>query len=408
MSFETYIARRYFMSGRFFVSVSTWFSILGVLLGVATVCFVMSMHNGFEAEIRSRLLGTSAHISIFPLGEPFFADYNRVVAEVETLDHVLAASPFVYYKAAISSASSGDGIVVRGIDRDRERLTSDIEASLQVGQYSFDPMVQDGDTLSGILLGKGLASRLGVFIDDNVVLYSLQGEELRKGSRPRVKKFYVSGIFESGMYEFDGSMAYVSLEDAQELFKLGDVATAVHLKLDDIHLAETIAPLIDSTLGFQFDVVPWNILHRNLFAWIAMEKLVLFIGFSLIVMVAAFSIISTLVMTTMEKRSEIGILKTIGSTGGAVRRIFVYKALLIATIGVVGGWILAYGVGLAQNHWQIVQLPPDIYFISYLPIDPHWLDYFAAGGVTFIICFLAALYPAYQAARLSVIDVLRQ
>ncbi len=408
MSFETFIARRYFGSGRFFVSVSTWITIVGVILGVATVCFVTAMHNGFESEIRSRLLGTSSHISIFPFRGGFISEYDSLVTEVEEINHVLAASPFIFYKAAISSTSAGDGIIVRGVDLDRERLAANIERDIVAGDYSFAESALDDDTLPGIIVGEGLASRLGVFLGDPVVLYSLRGEDLRRGTRPRVARFLVTGIFETGMYEFDGEMAYISLADAQDLFKTGDVVTAVHLKLDDIHLAETVALQIDSALGFRYDVVPWNVLHRNLFSWIAIEKLALSIGFSLIVLVAAFSIISTLVMLTMEKRSEIGILKTIGTVPASIRKIFVYKGLAIGVIGVFGGWLISLAAGFVQNQWKVVSLPPDIYFITYVPIESHLVDYLMAGGVTFIICFLAALIPAQQAARLSVVEVLRQ
>lgn len=408
MSFETYIARRYFRSGRFFVSVSTWFTIAGVTLGVAVVCFVMSMHNGFEAEIRSRLLGTTSHITIFPIRGGYISEYQNLVDRLEQFDHVLAASPFVYYKAAISSPSAGDGIIVRGIDLEQERRTADIGSSIKAGDYSFAPIVEEDDTIPGILLGSGLAERLAVFIGDPVVLYSMRGEELRRNIRPRIAKFHVAGIFETGMYEFDGQLVYIGIRDAQDLFRTGDAATAVHLKLDDIYLAETVAPVIDSVLEYRYDVVPWNVLHRNLFSWIAIEKKVLFLGFSLIVIVAAFSIVSTLVMTTMEKRPEIGILKTIGSTPWTILKIFVYKGMMIGIIGVVAGWALALGAGFAQNQWEIVSLPPDIYFISYLPIEAHLLDFLIAGSVTFAVCFLAALYPAAQAARLSVIHVLRQ
>lgn len=408
MSFETYIARRYFGSGRFFVSISTWITIIGVTVGVAAVCFVTSMHNGFEAEIRSRLLGTSSHISIFPYQSGFISDYRQLVDELRRIDHVTAASPFIFYKAAISSASAGDGIIVRGIDLDMERQTASIENDIKAGVYGFDKSVQGEDTLSGILIGNGLADRLGVYLGDPVVLYSLRGEDLRKGMRPRVAKFLVTGIFETGLYEFDGSMAYISLKDAQDLFKTGDVVTAVHLKLDDIYLAEKLAPRIDSLLGLRYDVVPWTVMHKNLFSWIAIEKLALSIGFSLIVLVAAFSIISTLVMLTMEKRGEIGILKTIGAVPASIRRIFVYKGMAIATIGVLTGWAISLGAGFAQNHWKIVSLPAEIYFVTHVPIESHLEDYLVAGGVTYIICFLAALIPAQQAARLSVIDVLRQ
>ena len=408
MSFETFIARRYFGSGRFFVSISTWITIMGVTLGVAAVCFVTAMHNGFEAEIRSRLLGTSSHISIFPYGQNFITDYDSLTAEVDKFPHVVAASPFIYYKAAISSSSAGDGIIVRGIEPEKERLTADVAHDIVAGTYTFDSAMVGDDTVPGIILGVGLADRLGVSIGDPVVLYSLKGEELRTNIRPRVAKFYVSGIFESGMYEFDGQMAYISLASAQDLFKLGKVATGVHLKLDDIYLAEKIAPKLDSALGLRYDVVPWNILHKNLFSWIAIEKLALSIGFSLIVIVAGFSIVSTLVMLTMEKRAEIGILKTMGATPAQIRKIFVYKGLAIATIGVLSGWVISYGLGFIQNKWKIVSLPPDIYFITYVPIDSHPVEYLAAGLVTYLICFFAALWPAHQAAQLSVVDVLRE
>jgi len=170
----------------------------------------------------------------------------------------------------------------------------------------------------------------------------------------------------------------------------------------------TSTPVIDSVLGFRFDVVPWNVLHKNLFSWIAIEKKILFLGFTLIVVVAAFSIISTLVMLTMEKRSEIGILKTIGVTPGSVRKIFVYKGLAIAVSGVLSGWVFALGAAYIQNRYELVTLSPEIYFISYLPIETHLIDFALAGVVAFVVCFLAALYPASQAARLSVIEVLRQ
>jgi lipoprotein-releasing system permease protein len=408
MSFETFIARRYFGSGRFFVSISTWITIAGVTLGVATVCFVSAMHNGFEREIRSRLLGTSSHITIFPYRGGFLTDYKALVEQIEEVEHVVAASPFIYYKAAISSTSAGDGIIVRGIDPEQEQRTASIRRDVQIGEYTFEETALDGDTVPGILLGNGLAERLGVFLSDPVVLYSLRGEDLRKGTRPRVARFLVTGIFETGMYEFDGQMAYISLADAQDLFKIGDAVTGVHLKVDDMNLAEAIALRIDSVLGLRYDVVPWNIMHKNLFSWIKIEKIALTTGFSLIVLVAAFSIVSTLVMLTMEKRSEIGILKTMGSTPVSIARIFVYKGLAIGAIGVLSGWAIALAAGFAQNYWKIVALPADIYFISHVPIDSDWREYLIAGSVTFVICFLAALIPAVQAARLSVVDVLRR
>ncbi len=408
MSYETFIAKRYLRSGRFFVSVSTLITILGVTLGVAVVCFVMAMHNGFEAEIRSRLLGTTAHITIFPTNGSYIDNYRGLVDTLDQIPGIVAASPFIYYKAAIASETSGDGIIVRGIDPALERTTSQVADNVILGNYSFGDIIADDDTIPGMVIGKNLADRLGVYLGSEVVLYSLTGEEIRKRTRPRVARFYIAGIFESGMYEFDSQLAYISLPAAQKLFRTGDAVTAVHVKLDNIYNAEKIAPEIDSVLGYQYDIVPWNVLHRNIFTWIALEKLFLFLGFILIVLVAAFSIISTLVMLTMEKRAEIGILKTIGSTPASVRKIFVYNGLTIGFVGTAAGSALALIASWIQNKFHLISLPPDIYFVSYLPVDGHLTDYLAVAGVTFVICLIAALYPAYQASKLSVIEVLRR
>ncbi|MEE8148916.1 MAG: ABC transporter permease [candidate division Zixibacteria bacterium] len=409
MSYESFIAKRYLRSGRFCVSVSTLITMLGVTLGVGTVCFVMSMHNGFEHEIRSRLLGTTSHITIFPLSGATIENYDEVVAVAEKVENVLAASPFIYYKAAASSPSYSEGVIVRGIDPEAESKTSDIVASMKVGDYDFTPIVDGDDTIPAVILGSGLADKLGVFLGEAIVMYTVKGADLTRLTRPRVARFYVSGIFETGMHEFDAYLSYISLKQAQKFFRTGDAATAVHLKLTDIYLADETAPKIDSALAYRFDVVPWNILHKNLFSWIEIEKLVLFLGFSLIVLVAAFSIISTLVMLTMEKRPEIAILKTIGSTPGSIKKIFVYQGVAIALIGIVSGWFLAFSLAFLQNKFEIISLPPDIYFISHLPIQVNFIeDFLVVGGITLIVCFLASLYPAGQAAKLTVIDILRK
>ncbi len=408
MNFETYIAKRYFRSGGAFTSIATWITVAGVALGVAVVCFVMSMHNGFESEIRSRLLGTTSHISVFPATGDLIKDYSNLVTQIEEVPGVVAASPFIYYKAAISSASAGDGIIVRGIDPEMEGKTADIAKTVTFGNYTLSPVYENDDTLPTMLMGKNLAERLGVAVGTPVVLYSLRGEDLRKNTRPRIAKFIISGIFETGMYEFDAEMAYISIPAAQDLFRLGDAVTGVHMKITNMSKAQELTPVIDQKLGFTYDVVPWNVLHRNLFTWIAIEKKILFLGFILIVIVAAFSIISTLVMLTMEKRAEIGILKTMGATPARIRKIFVYKGLGIGAVGVLAGWAVALGAAYLQNKYEVITLPADIYFIKYLPIDIHLFDFFLSGALTIIICFGAALYPSHQAAKVSVIDVLRQ
>ncbi len=381
---------------------------MGVTLGVAVVCFVMSMHNGFESEIRSRLLGTTSHITIFSADNNLITDYMDVVNKLEKIPGVLAASPFIYYKAAISSATEGDGIIIRGIIPELEQKTSELASDIKAGDYDLDSLVADNDTIPAMLIGSSLADRLNVFLGESVVLYSLKGEDLQRKIRPRVAKFYISGLFETGLYEFDDNLAYISLSAAQRLFKTDNAVTAIHLKLQDIYQAERMKGIIDSALDYKYQIVPWNELHKNLFTWIAFEKKILFLGFILIVLVAAFSIISTLVMLTMEKRAEIGILKTIGSTPASIRKIFVYNGLTIGAVGVLAGWLLALLAAYLQNQFGFISLPPDIYFVSYLPIETHLFDFIGTGIATIVICFLAALYPADQAARMSVIDVLRE
>jgi len=395
-------------SGKKFLSISTWISIVGVMLGVGVVCFVMALHNGFESEIRSRLLGTTSHISIFPKQSGIIEDYLPIIEKVEKIDGVVAASPFIYYKTAISSASGGDGVMIRGIIPELEEKTANIKKDIKLGEYDFRPLITEDDSIPGMVMGNQLANRLGVYLGESVYLYSLKKETFTRNARPKMAKFYIAGIFETGMHEFDGQLAYISLEAAQKLFKTGSGVTAVHLKLEDIYMADELTSIIDLVLEYRYDVVPWNVLYKQLFTWIEIEKIVLMLGFLLIVLVAAFSIISTLVMMTMEKKQEIGILKTIGFTPASVRKVFILNGLWIGLGGVLAGWLLAILAIIIQNKFEIISLPPDIYFISYLPFVIKWYEFLLAGAVTIFICFLAALFPAHQAAKLSVIKVLRK
>lgn len=379
------------------------------MLGVAAVCLAMSISNGFESEIRSRLLGTTSHISIFPADQALITNHSEVIRRLESVPGVVAASPFILFKAGISSEDAGDGIIVRGIDKDAESRTSNIEQDIRSGTYTFDAGVdEEGDSLHGIIIGRHLSDRLNVLTGDAVVLYSLRGEDLQKSVRPRVAKFIVTAIFETGMYEFDGELAYISLGAAQRLFRTGDAVTSAHLKLSNIDHAQEVTSVIDSVLEHRYEVIPWQVMHRQLFTWIEIEKILLSLGFLLIVVVAAFSIISTLVMLTMEKRAEIGILKTIGTTPNSIRTIFIIKGLFIGLVGVLLGWALAGILAFLQNRFALIELPGEIYFITALPVLVQPFDFLAAGLVTLLICFIAAIYPADQASRLSVVDVLRQ
>lgn len=406
MGHEWFIARRYLMSRRrgSFISINSFFSIGGVVVGVAALIFVLSMMNGFESEVRTRILGVTSHITVFPRFQSVFEDPQLVIEELTELDDVLAASPFIYYKAAVASRETGDGIVVRGIDPEMEDQIIGLKARLVAGTYYLSPN-EKGE--GGIFIGKSLAQRLDVLPGDPLVLFSMKGEQLRTGAQPRAKRFIVTGVFETGMFEYDASMAYISIPDADDLFKIGGV-TGVHLKTTDIFMADQIAKDINQRYGEKYDAVDWKQMNKNLFSWMTLEKIGMFIALSLIIAVAAFNIISTLVMIVMEKRHEIGILKTMGSVPGSISRIFMLIGIVVGVVGCLLGWLLGYALCMVQIKFEIISLPAEIYFISKLPVDMRLFDFLAVGLAAVVLCFLATLYPATRAARLSVIQVLRQ
>jgi lipoprotein-releasing system permease protein len=387
-----------------FISLNSFFSIGGVVVGVAALVFVMSMMNGFESELRTRILGVTSHITVFPRFMESMTNPEAVMADLNMVEGVTAAAPFIYYKAAVESKATGDGIVVRGVDPELEDAVTGLGGKIIVGEFDFSPN-ERGE--SGIVVGKTLATRLDIVPGEPLVIFSLRGEKLRAGAQPKVKRFEVTGVFETGMYEYDASMAYISIPDAAELFKI-DGVTGIHLKTGDIFTADRVALDINRRFSDLYDAVDWKQMHRNLFSWMQLEKIGMFIALSLIIAVAAFNIISTLVMIVMEKRHEIGILKTMGSVPAAVSRIFMGIGLVVGMIGCLLGWGLGYLLCWLQNRFEIVSLPPEIYFISSLPIEPRPFDFLVVGVASILLCFLATIYPARRAAKLSVVEVLRQ
>ena len=417
-NFELFIAKRYLRSGKYFTSMSSLITMIGVGIGVGAVCLFLAAHNGFEREIRTRILGATSHITIFATGteDSQMHDADSVMAKALTVPDVLGAAPFIYYKTGIQSRSTGDGIVVRGIDLEQEATTGTLPEHIVRGEYSFtlpESSVQDNSgrktkNINGIMLGADLANRLGSGIGDPIILYSITDRSLSPTAMPKKGFFRVTGIFKTGFVEYDAQLAYLSIPAAQKLFNLGDVVTGVHLKVRNIFDAEAMAPVIQEKLGANYDVVPWNKLYANLFTWVNLEKLVIYLVFALMIVIAAFSVISTLVMTALEKRSEIAALKTIGLTSASIRKIFVYNGLAVGVIGVLSGWALALALTWIQNTFHVLTLPADVYFISYLPFDPHLTDFLFIGAGTMVMTFLAGLYPAFSAARQPVIEALRR
>ncbi|MFQ6003035.1 MAG: lipoprotein-releasing ABC transporter permease subunit [Candidatus Zixiibacteriota bacterium] len=407
MSYEFFIAKRYLKSRRKtkFVSVITIISVGGVLIGVAALNFVLSMMNGFEKEVRSRIIGTTAHVSVFAAYAEGIENYQELLPQIKQTKHVEEVAPFIYYKAAIASKEGSDGIVVRGIDPEKEKLVTDIERNLKWGSLNLEA---EEDESPGILLGATLADRLGVEIGDKVVLFSLKEGSLTTGwSTPKASKLKVRGIFETGMYEYDASLAYISLSTAQKLFNLDNKVTGLHLKLDDLYKAEKVAKDLELKLGYHYYAMDWMHMHKNLFSWMALEKYAMFIVLSLIVAVAAFNIISTLIMVVIEKRKEIGILKSMGATNTSIMKIFMFEGLVVGVVGTVLGSGLGYVLCWIQNTFNLISLPAEIYFISSLPVDMRVLDFAIVASAAIALTFLATIYPAKRASQLTPVEAIR-
>jgi lipoprotein-releasing system permease protein len=407
MPYEFFIAKRYLKSKRKtkFVSVITLISIGGVLIGVTALDFILSMMNGFENEVRSRIIGTTAHVSLYSTYEEGIQNYQELIPQIMEVKHVENVAPYIYYKAAIASKTGSDGIVVRGIDPEKERLVTDLERNLKIGSMDLD---QEGEELPGILLGATLADRLGLELGDNLVLFSLKEGSLTTGwSQPKASKLELRGIFETGMYEYDASMAYISLSTAQKLFNLGTRVTGLQIKLDNLYQAGKVAKALEEKLGYHYYAMDWMHMHKNLFSWMQLEKYAMFIVLSLIVAVAAFNIISTLIMVVIEKRKDIGILKSMGSTNASIMRIFMFEGLVVGAIGIVLGSIFGYILCWVQRTFNVISLPPEIYFISTLPVEMRPLDFILVALAALLLTFLATVYPARRAALLSPVEAIR-
>jgi len=408
MAYEFFIARRYLASKKKSGSVSifTFISIAGITIGVAALIFTLSMMNGFEKEVRGRIIGTMAHINVLPWNEAGMINYQELIPQIETVSEVVAAAPFVYAKVAIASKSQSDGIVLRGIIPEQEEKVTKLREYLLNSQMNLERITPD--SLPGIFLGSILADNLSLATGDSAILFSLDQKSLSGiSATPRATKFKVTGLFETGMYEYDASLAYISIKEAQRLLNLGESVTGLEVKVKDFYHADKIAAKIEEKLGSDYVASDWMHMHKSLFSWISLEKYAMFLALSLIVAVAAFNIVSTLVMIVLEKRKEIGILKSMGSTNASISKIFMLEGLIIGVIGAVLGAGLGYLLCWIQKTFKVVSLPPDIYFINSLPIDMRPFDFVLVCLAALVIAFAATLYPARKAVNLSPVEAIR-
>jgi lipoprotein-releasing system permease protein len=415
MSYELFIARRYLRSKRKvkFISVITLFSVGGVFVGVAALIIVLAVMNGFESEVRTRIVGTTAHVNVLSFRDEGMEDAEKIIPVIEEIEHVLAAAPFIYYKAAIRSQYRSDGLLVRGIDPSQESRVTDLEGNIVHGTLELEPSPApdpggDSPTLPGIVLGSSMAEALGATLDQRVTLLSLRDTQDRGAWMvPKAARFRVVGIFETGMYEYDSALAYISIPAAQKLFEMGDRVTGVQVKTDDLYRAGDVAKVIGERLGYPFYTIDWMHMNKNLFSWMTLEKWGMFVILSLIVIVATFNIVSTLIMVVMEKTRDIGILKSMGAASGSIMRIFMFEGLLVGLAGTLMGCLGGYLICWAQETFRFFSLPAEIYFINTLPVEMRILDFVKVAAAAMTLCFLATVYPARKASKLVPVDAIR-
>jgi lipoprotein-releasing system permease protein len=402
-----------------FISLITMISIVGVMIGVMTLNIVLAVMTGFEEDLRDRILGFNPHIVLVSYAGTI-ANPDEVVQKVKDTPGVAAAAPLVYSQVMLSSGQSVSGVVVRGVPPDLEEAVIDLKAHLTSGSLAglgapFEVPIEgsqkdgrpDTTTLTGVILGQELAKQLGLAIGDPVSVVSPLGTPSPVGPIPKVKRFALAGTFDSGMYDYDSGLLYMGLADAQKFFGLGNAITGVEIRVTDLYDAERVARRLEQTLGTPFRARDWMEVNRNLFLAFKLEKVVYFIVLTLIVLVAAFNIVATLIMVVMEKRKDIAILKSMGATERSIARIFMLKGLIIGVVGTLLGVIGGYAGCWVLRRYQFVELPKDVFYVSTLPVRVYGENFAAVALVSVVICLLATIYPARQAAGLAPVEVIR-
>jgi lipoprotein-releasing system permease protein len=409
--YETLLGLRYIRSrsGNRFISFISMISMLGIAVGVAVLIIVLSVVNGFETELRSRILSMTSHAAVSGYEEGF-EDWEGA-REVALGDaRVVAAAPFIEGEGMLVAGERVSGVAVRGVLPDEELAVSGIGDRMTLGQLTDLAAGQ-----YGIVLGVTLAEELGVSAGDRVILAINQGTITPAGVMPRLRRFRVTGLFEAGMYEYDRGVAFIHMADAARLYRMDEDVSGLRLRLDDLFQAPVVVRDVARALGSSLYVTDWTRQHRNFFRSIALSKRMLFTVLLLVVAVAAFNIVSTLVMVVKDKQADIAILRTLGASPRSIMTVFTIQGTLIGTLGILGGVVL--GVLVALNTETLVHgletilntqfLSPDVYFISDLPSEIRMGDLLSVCGTAIVLCAISTIYPAWRGARTQPAEALR-
>jgi lipoprotein-releasing system permease protein len=394
--------------GRLFLSFITYITILAVSLGVMALIIVLAVMDGFEKEVKTRIVGTNAHVILLPFGEDGIANSDSLARTVRRVPGVVAVAPFVYAKAMMVAGGRADGGVVKGIDPTAENDVTEVDHYIEKLPES-PPLAPAPGGTPGIVLGVHLAESLGLAVGEKVQLISPKGTAPTPlGFIPKVRTFVVSGIFRSGMYEYDAGMAFIDIRQAQDFFGLGDHVTALEIKVDEMYRApERAEEILAAVGGFPYRTNDWIGLNQNLFSWMQTEKRVMFLLLALIILIAAFNIASVEIMMVKVKRREIGILKSMGATRGAIRRLFVIQGVAIGGVGMAVGSVLGLTLCWLLERYKFIKLPGDVYFIDALPVRVQAGDVVAIEVAVLLLSIFATLVPAWWASRFDPVEAIR-
>lgn len=399
MPFELFVALRYLKSKRkgLFSLVTTVIGVAGVSIGVAALVVILSVMNGFQTDIRAKIIGAQAHLTVAGRLEEGLGKAEKALAAAP---EVVAMSPFVLDQAIMTYRERSSGVVVKGIDPEREFKVNDLGKNLTQGSWEG---LSDAPSL---VLGEELARSLGAWVGDTVVLVSPQSLSTPFGIVPAMRKFKVIGVLKTGYYEYDASTAYTDIKTAAAFFKTPGGASGLQAKLKDLELSEPVARRLQAELGFDFSVRSFSDMNRTLFAALKLEKIMMFIIVTLIVLVASFNIASNLILMGSEKLRDIGLLRAMGAAPATILRVFLWVGSLIGAGGVLAGLGLGLTLCWVIGRFPIVELPPDVYYLSRLPVQVDPLDVLAIAGCGALLSVLATLYPAYRASRVDPIEAI--
>ncbi|HET6936801.1 MAG TPA: FtsX-like permease family protein [Candidatus Angelobacter sp.] len=422
MKFEFFVAARYLRAKRrqAVISVITLISIVGVTAGVASLVIALAINAGFREDLQNQLLGSQSHINLEKVKNDGIYNWPELMSRLEKQPHVTGAAPTLYEYVLATRGSRAGAALLKGVIPQYENRVSELLKTVKIGSAQAlnplpprppcDPKDESCSTLPPIppvVLGKDLAESIGATVGSVVTMISPQGELTPFGTVPKYERFQVVGIFRSGFYNYDNMWAFIRLQDAQRLYALGDVVSAIEFKIDDLYKANQVADELQKVAGPEYMAKSWMEQNQALFRALSLERLVTFLTIGLIVFVAALNILIALIMMVMEKTKDIAVLMSMGARRRQVRGIFIFQGVLIGVIGTILGLIVGYGVAIAGAKYHFIALNPEVYSINYVPFAPRLLDGVLVAAVALVISFVATLYPSWSAARVLPAEALR-